>query len=213
MRNELDEAARDRRPRAGGDPPRRPRAEADADPGRHRRLAADREGPADAEPLHGRPPLPLGARVDAACTTWGSRRRRSSSSRHSGLNEGARRAARRAAGVCRGRRCGRAAAAPARPLRRQQPDRDERPARDGRRDRARRRAHDDRRADGCARRLRTRGSLGERRRARRAAHGALRRGRAAARAVVAAREPRQPDRVDEALGRRSRARTARGRRC
>ena len=48
-------------------------------------------------------------------------------------------------------------------------------------------------------------------RAGRAAYGPLRRDRAAARVVVAAREPRQPDRVDEALGRRSsRARYAAG---
>ena len=35
----------------------------DADPRRHRRLAAERDGPADAEPLHRRPRVPLRARV------------------------------------------------------------------------------------------------------------------------------------------------------
>ena len=42
----------------------RPRAEANVDPRRHRRLGADRDGPADAEHLHGRPRRAQRARVD-----------------------------------------------------------------------------------------------------------------------------------------------------
>ncbi len=57
-------ASGDRRQCRGGAPPGRARADPDADPRRHRRLAADREGPADAEPLHRRPARPQRARVD-----------------------------------------------------------------------------------------------------------------------------------------------------
>ena len=57
-----------RRARRSSRPPRRrsaPRASSrsHAHPGRHRRLAAERDGPADAQPLHRRPRVPLGARV------------------------------------------------------------------------------------------------------------------------------------------------------
>ena len=54
----------DRREPRGGRPPHRPRAETNRDPRRHRRLRADRDGPADAEHLHGRPRRPQRARVD-----------------------------------------------------------------------------------------------------------------------------------------------------
>ena len=53
-----------RRGGARGDAARRARADAALDPRRHRRLAADRDGPADAEHLHRRQRVPLGARVD-----------------------------------------------------------------------------------------------------------------------------------------------------
>ena len=46
-----------------GDPRGGDRARADADPRRHRRLAPERDGAADAEHLHGRPRVPLGARM------------------------------------------------------------------------------------------------------------------------------------------------------
>src|SRR5262249_31165686 len=53
---------------------RGPRAAAHADPRRHRRLPAERRRPADAEPLHRRPRVPLGARVGVAAGHGGSGR-------------------------------------------------------------------------------------------------------------------------------------------
>ena len=49
--------------RRGGHAARGPGAGQDADPRRHRRLAAEREGPAHAQHLHRRARVPLGARV------------------------------------------------------------------------------------------------------------------------------------------------------
>ena len=57
-------ASGDRREPRGSRSPRRPRAEAHVDPRRHRRLGADRDGPADAEHLHRRPRRAQRARVD-----------------------------------------------------------------------------------------------------------------------------------------------------
>ena len=58
--------AGDRRQGSRGDPRRRDRAVAGADPGRHRRIAALRARAADAEHLHRRPRLPLRPRVGVA---------------------------------------------------------------------------------------------------------------------------------------------------
>ena len=49
--------------RRGGDPRRGHRAHPHADPRRHGRLTPERDGPADAEPVHGWPRLPLAAGV------------------------------------------------------------------------------------------------------------------------------------------------------
>ena len=50
----------------GGAARRGHRAGPHADPRRHRRLTPERDGPADAEPVHGRPRLPLTAGVGVA---------------------------------------------------------------------------------------------------------------------------------------------------
>ena len=54
MRRYLDEFPRAVGSGRGGDPRRGPRGRAHADPRRHRRLTPERDGPADAEPVHGR---------------------------------------------------------------------------------------------------------------------------------------------------------------
>ncbi len=53
-----------RRGSARGDAAGRARAETGGDPGRHRRVAAHGDGPADTQRLHGRQRVSLGARVD-----------------------------------------------------------------------------------------------------------------------------------------------------
>src|SRR4029079_11134559 len=50
----------------GGAARRGHRAGPDADPRRHRRLTPERDGPADAEPVHGRPRVPLTAGMGVA---------------------------------------------------------------------------------------------------------------------------------------------------
>ena len=75
---EVVERARDR------DPPRRTDADREADPRRHRRLAAVVHGPADAQPLRRRAQLPFAPRVDVAPGPRSARSPSSSSSPASG---------------------------------------------------------------------------------------------------------------------------------
>ena len=67
-----------------GDPRRGHRAGPQPDPRRHRRLHAEREGPADAEHLRRRPRVPLAYASGRPCRTWRPRRRSSCISHGSG---------------------------------------------------------------------------------------------------------------------------------
>jgi tripeptide aminopeptidase len=71
MRSHLEPFPRSWRPRSARSA-RGDRAAAHADPRRHRRLAAELDGPADAERLHRRPRVPLGARVGLGAGHGGS---------------------------------------------------------------------------------------------------------------------------------------------
>ena len=73
-------ASRDRREPRGGDPPRRPRAEADGDPRRHRRLRPHRDGPARRRTSSPAATTRTASASGSASRTWASPRRRSSSS-------------------------------------------------------------------------------------------------------------------------------------
>ena len=82
----LDDHPGDRREPRRGRPPRRPRAETDVDPRRHRRLRADGDGPAERRTSSPAAMTRTASASGSASRTWASPRRRSSSSSRSGRN-------------------------------------------------------------------------------------------------------------------------------
>ena len=86
MRERDRAASTDRRERRGGDSPRGRRAGAVDHPRRHRRRPPDRDGAADAEPVHRRPEVPLAPRVGERAGHGHARLRWWSSSSGCGAN-------------------------------------------------------------------------------------------------------------------------------